>query len=203
MAASSGGAFGAPRCGKLAWRPVTMLSPVPAMLVSCGGAGGHKANIVTVAWTGTVCSEPPMLSISLRPERLSHGIISDTGEFVANVTTERLARAADWCGVKSGRDFDKFQETGLTMLKSLKVSAPGIAESPVNIECRVLKVLRLGSHDMFIAEIVAVQVSGGLLDSAGKLRLEDSGLLAYSHGEYYALGRRLGRFGFSVRRRQK
>ena len=141
---------------KQSWKPGTVLYPLPAVLVSCGAAP-EEYNMLTVAWTGTVCSDPPMCFISVRPERHSHAIISRTGEFVINLTTRRLARAADWCGVRSGRDFDKFREMGLTAVPSEKVAAPLIAESPVNIECRVRQVLPLGTHDMFLAEVVGVQ----------------------------------------------
>lgn len=186
---------------KKAWRAGTMLSPVPAVLVSCGGCEGYEPNIITLGWAGIICSEPPMLSVSIRPERYSHEIISKTREFVVNVTTEALAKATDWCGVKSGRDVDKFAEMHLTPLKSLNLRTPGIEESPVNMECRVKKVMKLGTHDMFIAEIVGVQISADLLDKNGKLRLDHAGLLAYAHGEYYALGRKLGYFGYSVKKK--
>ena len=146
---------------KQSWKPGTVLYPLPAVLVSCGAAP-EEYNMLTVAWTGTVCSDPPMCFISVRPERHSHAIISRTGEFVINLTTRRLARAADWCGVRSGRDFDKFREMGLTAVPSEKVAAPLIAESPVNIECRVRQVLPLGTHDMFLAEVVGVRGRRGL-----------------------------------------
>ena len=186
---------------RVTWKPGTMLAPVPAVMVSCGGKDGYKPNIITLAWAGTVCSEPPMISVSIRPERYSYEIISKTGEFVVNVTTAALAKATDMCGVKSGRDVDKFAMTGLTPLPSNVVSAPAIAESPVNIECRVKSTHKLGSHVLFLAEIVSVQVSEELMDKKGKLRLEHADLLAYAHGEYYVLGRRLGFFGFSVKRK--
>lgn len=187
--------------GKRLWKPGTMLAPVPAVLVSCGGAAGYKPNIITVAWAGTVCSEPPMVSISVRPSRYSYEIIKKTGEFVVNVSTGRLARATDWCGVKSGREFDKFEHCRLTPFESRHVRAPGIAECPVNMECKVRRVLSLGSHDMFIGEIMAVHVSEELLDKRGKLRLEHADILALAHGEYYVLGRKVGSFGYSVRKK--
>ncbi len=190
-----------PELSKGVWRPGTMLAPVPPVLVSCGGKGDYRPNIITVAWAGTVCSEPPMLSVSIRPQRYSHEIISATREFMVNLPTAALAKAVDWCGVKSGRDVDKFEGARLTPFNSDVVSAPGIMESPVNMECKVRKIIPLGSHDMFIAEIVAVHVTEMLIDKRGKLQLEDAGLLAYSHGEYYALGRRLGYFGYSVRKK--
>ena len=186
---------------KRSWRPGTMLAPVPAVMVSCGGAKDYKPNIITLAWAGTVCSEPPLLSVSIRPSRYSYEIISKTGEFVVNVTTAKLARATDWCGVKSGRDFDKFEHCRLTPFPSEIVKAPGIAECPINMECQVRRVLKLGSHDMFIAEIKAVHVSEELLDKRGKLRLDKAELIAFSHGEYFVLGSRLGHFGYSVRKK--
>lgn len=186
---------------KRSWKPGTMLAPVPAVLVSCGGTKEYRPNIITLGWAGTICSEPPMVSISIRPQRYSHEIISHTREFVLNVTTAELARATDWCGVKSGRDVDKFAETRLTPMPSECVAAPGILESPVNMECKVKKIIQLGSHDMFLAEIVAVHISGDLLSSHGKLCLDNAGLLAYAHGEYYVLGRKLGYFGYSVKKK--
>ncbi len=188
---------------KQRWKPGTVLYPVPAVLVSCG-ATPEEYNLLTVAWTGTVCTNPPMCSISVRPERHSYGIIRRTGEFVINLTTRRLARATDWCGVRSGRDCDKFREMGLTPVASEVVAAPLVAESPVNIECRVRQVLPLGSHDLFIAEVVGVQVDEELIDPAtGRFCLEQADPIVYSHGEYFALGETLGHFGWSVRKRKK
>ena len=180
-----------------------MLYPLPAVLVSCG-ATPEEYNLLTVAWTGTVCTNPPMCSISVRPERHSYGIIRRTGEFVINLTTRRLARATDWCGVRSGRDWDKFREMGLTPVASEAVAAPLLAESPVNIECRVRQVVPLGSHDLFIAEVVGVQVDEALIDPAtGRFCLERADPIVYSHGEYFVLGEALGHFGWSVRKRKK
>ncbi len=185
------------------WRPGTMIYPVPAVLVSCG-ATAAEYNMLTVAWTGTICSEPAMCYISVRPERHSYEIIKRTGEFVINLTTAALARATDWCGVRSGRDYDKFAEMGLTPVESAKVSAPTIAESPVAIECRVKDIIPLGTHDMFLAEVVNVSVDETLIDKqSGKLDLERAQLLAYCHGEYFGLGNSLGHFGWSVRKRPK
>ncbi len=184
---------------KQIWRPNTLISPVPPAMVSCGTV--EEPNIITVAWTGVVNSDPPMTYISVRPQRYSHGLISASGEFVINLTTRGLVRVADICGVKSGRDFDKFTELGLTPLPASTISAPLIAESPVSFECRVEEVKPLGSHDMFIARITAVQVDEELIDKSGKLRLDRAGLAAFAHGEYYALGERLGTFGFSVRKK--
>ena len=174
-----------------------------AVLVSCGDADGER-NLLTVAWTGTVCTDPAMCYISVRPERHSYGIIRRTGEFVINLTTRRLARATDWCGVRSGRDYDKFAEMGLTAAPALEVSAPVVDEAPVNIECRVRQVIPLGSHDMFLAEVVAVQADSELIDPAtGRFCLERADLLAYAHGEYFTLGEAIGKFGWSVRRKKR
>ena len=187
--------------GKCVWPPGTMLAPVPAVLVTCQSAAGQP-NIVTVAWAGTVCSDPPMLSISLRPSRYSHDLIRASGEFVVNVPTAEQVMAVDRCGVVSGRDTDKFKLTGLTPAPAQHVKAPAIAECPVNLECRVRQTLKLGSHTLFLAEIVGVQVAEELVDGHGRLALERTRLLAYAHGHYYALGRQLGFFGFSVRKRR-
>ncbi len=184
------------------WQPGNMLYPVPPVMVSCGRPG-ETPNIITVAWAGTICSSPAMLSISVRKERYSYAILKETGEFVVNLTSKKLVRAADWCGVRSGKDYDKFKEMKLTTLNSQKISAPGIEESPVNIECKVKQVIDLGSHDMFIAEVVSVSVDDGLLDDKGRLDLGKARLVAYSHGDYFMLGERLGKFGYSVARKTK
>lgn len=178
-----------------------MLYPVPAVMVSCARPS-EKPNIITVAWSGTICSSPAMVSISVRPERYSYDIIRETGEFVINLTTEKLVRATDYCGVRSGREVDKFQEMHLTAGKASQVAVPIIEESPVNIECRVREVLPLGTHHMFVSEVVAVDVDDRYLDEKGKLELNKAGLMVYSHGEYYALGKKLGTFGYSVKRRK-
>lgn len=183
------------------WKGGNMLYPLPAVLVSCGREG-ERPNIITVAWTGTVCTNPPMVYISVRPERYSYDIIKETKEFVINLTTEELLMAADYCGVKSGREVDKFSEMKLTPEPSKLVKAPAIAESPVNIECRVKKIMELGSHHMFLADVVQVHVREELLDSSGRLALERAGLVHYSHGEYYSEGDKLGSFGYSVRKKQ-
>jgi len=187
---------------KQSWKPGNMLFPVPAVLVSCGGTDGWKANLITIAWAGTVCTNPPMLSISIRPERHSWDIIKQTGEFTVNLPTVKQTKATDWCGVVSGRDHDKFAKTGLTPAPGLKVQCPAVLECPVNIECRVVQTLELGSHNLLIAEVVAVQVSEYLIDANGKLRLEEAGLITYVHGAYHALGDYLGHFGFSVRKKK-
>ena len=179
------------------WKPGTVLYPLPAVLVSCG-ATPEEYNMLTVAWTGTVCTTPPMCYISVRPERHSYAVIRRTGEFVINLTTRSMARATDWCGV------DKFRETGLTPVPAERVAAPLIAEAPVSIECRVRQVLPLGTHDMFLAEVVNVQADEAYIDPAtGRFCLERAEPIVYSHGEYFALGDALGRFGWSVRRKRR
>ncbi len=187
------------------WKGAALLNPAPPVLVSCGRADGTgpRPNLITVAWCGTVCSAPPMLSISLRPERYSYGIIKEGGVFCVNLPTRALAKAVDWCGVKSGRDVDKFAAMGLTAAPATAVDTVLLAESPVNLECRVTQLLPLGSHDLFLAEVAAVDVDESLLDAHGKLHLEKADLLAYCHGAYYTLGKRLGGFGWSVRKRPK
>ena len=187
---------------KQTWQGGNMLYPLPAVMVSCANAAGEK-DIVTVAWAGTVCTNPPMLSISLRPERHSYHIVRESGEFVVNLVTARLQRACDWCGVRSGRDYDKWAECRLTPAPATTLElAPAIEESPVSIECRVRDVLELGSHHLFLADVTAVQVEDALLDDRGRLDLARAGLTAYSHGEYFELGRRIGSFGYSVRKRK-
>ncbi len=187
---------------KQSWKPGNVLSPVPAVLVSCGGTPQWKPNLITIAWAGTVCTDPPMLSISVRPERYSYDIIKDTGEFVVNVPSLFQAKETDWCGVVSGRNVDKFSVTGLTAAPALKTKCPIVLECPINIECKVTKSLELGSHTMFLAEVVAVQVSSDLIDAQGKLHLERNGLIAFAHGQYYALGKHIGHFGYSVRKKK-
>ena len=185
---------------KQSWKPGNMLYPLPVVMVSCNRKG-EKPNIVTVAWTGTICSDPAMVSISVRPERYSHDIIEETGEFVINLVTKDLTYAPDYCGVRSGRDVDKFKEMNLTPLPSKMIDAVGIEESPVNIECKVVEVKKLGSHDMFIAEVVNVTVDDRYMDENNKFNLNDSDLVAYSHGEYFTLGEKIGTFGYSVRKK--
>lgn len=184
---------------KQLWKPGNLLNPVPAVMVSVADGEG-KANIITVAWAGTVCTNPPMVSISVRSTRYSYDLIAQTGEFVVNLTTERLVRACDYCGVVSGRDVDKFKKLRLTALPMAHVKAPGIAESPVNMECQVRKTIALGSHTMFVAEVVGVTVDDAYLDDAGRFHINDAGLVMYSHGEYLASGERLGSFGYSVKK---
>ena len=187
---------------KTAFKPGNMLNPLPAVMVSCGDAP-ENYNIITIAWTGTICSDPPMCYISVRPTRHSHAIISRTGEFVINIATAALARETDWCGVHSGRDCNKFREMGLHTETAQLVKAPLIAECPLNIECRVTEIKHLGSHDMFMAEVVAVDAEESLIDkSTGAFQLNHAQPLAYSHGKYYTLGEKLGGFGFSVKKRK-
>ena len=183
------------------WRAGNMLYPLPAVMVSCARPG-EKPNIITVAWAGTTSSSPAMVSISVRPDRYSYDIIKETGEFVINLTTERLAKATDYCGVRSGRDVDKFKEMNLTPGQSVHVAAPFIEESPVNIECRTKQILELGSHHMFVAEVLGVNVDEQYLDKNGKFQLNEAGLMVYSHGEYFGLGKKLGKFGYSVQRKK-
>lgn len=185
---------------KVVWKPGTMLYPVPAVLISSRNKNGFN-NLMTVAWAGTICSEPPMLSVSIRKERFSYNIIKESGEFVVNLTTKKLAYATDFCGVKSGCDIDKFKELGLTALSAAKVNAPLLAESPVNIECKVKDIIPLGSHDLFLAEVAAVNVDEALIDEDDKLHLEKADLIVYSHGQYYDLKEALGHFGYSVRKK--
>ena len=186
---------------KQVWKPGTMLYPAPAALVTSLGRDG-KPNVCTVAWTGTICSEPPMLSISLRPSRLSHENIMQTRQFVVNMPSEALIRKTDYCGVVSGRDIDKFAQTGMTIAPASKVQAPIILECPINIECQVRKTLELGTHTMFVAEIVAVQVNKDLITPSGRFAIEKAGLFAYVHGGYYPLAERLGKFGYSVKKKK-
>lgn len=189
--------------GKQIWKAGNMLYPLPAVMVSTGNKSG-RTNILTVAWTGTVCTNPPMVYISVRPERYSYPMIEETGEFVINLTTEKLAGAVDYCGVRSGRETDKWRACSLTAKKASSLSwAPIIAESPVNIECKVTEKKELGSHHMFLAQVQAVQVEESYLNSKNKLELNRTGLIVYSHGEYLNLGNILGTFGYSVRRKKR
>ena len=187
---------------KQSWKPGNVLAPVPAVLVSCGGNKKWKQNLITIAWAGSICSDPPMLSISIRPERHSYEIIKDTREFVVNVTTEKHAKAVDWCGMVSGRDVNKFERTKLTPMEALRVNCPVVLECPINIECKVQKIIKLGTHDMFLAEVIAVQVSSELIDNKGKFRLDKSNLLAFGLGEYFKMGPCVGKFGFSVKKKK-
>lgn len=185
--------------GKQHWKAGNMLNPVPAVMVSVSDGNG-KNNIITVAWAGTICTNPPMLSISVRPERYSYEMIKSTKEFVVNLTTKDLVRACDYCGVTSGRDVDKFEKMKLTPIKLPNVSVPGIKESPVNIECRVKKIEELGNHTMFIADVVGVTVDDEYMDEKGKFNINNTGLVMCSHGEYFVMGEKLGKFGYSIKK---
>lgn len=187
---------------KLLWKPGNMVYPVPAVMVTVADRAGNS-NILTIAWTGTICTNPPMAYISVRPERYSYEMLRETGEFVINLTNEELAFATDFCGVRSGREVDKWQAAGLTKEQASVVQVPLIKESPVNIECRVTEVKELGSHHMFLAEVVAVDVDSAYLDEKGKFELHRSKPIVYSHGEYYGLSSLLGTFGYSVKKERK
>ena len=188
---------------KQQWKPGTLIYPLPAVLISCGETE-EEYNMLTVAWVGTICTNPAMCYISVRPERHSYDIIKRTKSFVINLTNEDMARATDWCGVRSGKDYNKFQEMRLTPQKAQKVSAPIILESPLSIECEVLEIKELGSHHMFIANVVNVQADERYIDPAtDEFRLSDAKLIAYSHGHYYKLGEEIGKFGWSVRKNKK
>ena len=185
--------------GKVSWGGGTLLAPVPPALVTCGTM--EHPNVLTIAWTGIINTIPAKTYISVRPERYSYPMIEETGEFAINLPTAALVRAVDLCGVKSGRNLNKFELTGLTPVAAAKVSCPILEESPLSLECRVVEKIPLGSHDMFLAEIVAMDVNEELLDKNGKLHLDRAGLLAYAHGEYFELGKKLGSFGYSVRKK--
>jgi flavin reductase (DIM6/NTAB) family NADH-FMN oxidoreductase RutF len=183
---------------KQIWKPGTMLYPLPAVMVSCGTM--EESNILTVAWTGTICTDPAMTYISIRPERYSYDIIKKSGEFVINLTTKDLAFATDWCGVKCGKDVDKFKEMKLTKEKANFVSCPLIKESPVSIECKVEEIKELGSHHMFIAKVLSVDIDDRYLDENSRFCFEKASPIAYSHGQYFALGELIGKFGYSVKK---
>ena len=184
---------------KQVWKPGTLLAPAPAALVTCGTM--EKPNVLTVAWTGIINSVPPMTYVSIRPERFSHHLIEENREFVINVTTADLTRAADFCGVRSGKDTDKFAEMKLTPVEASAVKAPLIDQSPISLECKVLKIEHYGTHDMFVAEVLAVDVDDRYIEENGALNLDKAGLLAFAHGHYYTLGRNLGSLGFSVNKK--
>lgn len=186
---------------KVIWKPGTMLYPVPAVMVSCK----HKdvENIMTVSWAGTICTNPPMVSISIRPERFSYNLIKNSGEFIINIPNKDLAYAADFCGVKSGRDVDKFEFLKLNKEKGSKVDVSVIKEAPLSIECRVKDIIELGSHHMFIGDVLSVDVEDTLIDKAGKLHLDKAELICYNHGQYYVPSIPLGKFGFSVEKKKK
>lgn len=188
---------------KVDWKPGTMIYPLPAVMVSLGETP-EEQNIITIAWTGTICSDPPMCYISVRPERHSYAILERTREFVINLTTRRLSFATDWCGVRSGRNYRKFEEMNLTPAPASKVRAPIIAEAPINIECKVVEIKRLGTHDMFIAEVVNVKADEGYIDPrTGAFDLAKAEPLVFAHGGYYGMGRKIGKFGFSVQKKRR
>ena len=186
---------------KTKWRGGTLLAPVPPALVTC--KDGDRENVLTIAWTGIVNSDPPKTYISVRPSRYSYEIIKNSGVFAINLTTKSLVRAADWCGVRTGAKLDKFERCRLLREKANEIDCPILADSPLVLECRVTDVIPLGSHDMFLSDIVAVDVDEALVDESGKLHLDRAGLVAYSHGEYFELGKRLGKFGYSVAKKKK
>lgn len=187
----------------VSWKPGTMIYPLPAVLISCGSSE-ENYNLITISWVGTICTNPPMCYISVRPERHSYDIIKKNMEFVINLTNEDMAYATDWCGVKSGKDFNKFAEMKLTPVKGEKISAPIIKESPLCIECKVKDIIKLGSHDMFIAEVVNVQADSKYIDPITEtFKLSEAKLIAYSHGHYYKLGEEIGKFGWTVQKRKK
>ena len=188
--------------GKQTWKAGNMLYPLPVVMVSVADEEGHD-NIITVAWAGTVCTNPPMVSISVRPERYSYQMLLDTREFVINLTTEKLAFATDYCGVKSGREVDKFKELHLTREKASHVGVPMIGEAPVSIECRVREIQEYGSHSVFTADVLAVHVDTAYMDEKGKFDLALANPIVYSHGEYYGLGKKLGTFGYSIKKKRK
>lgn len=186
---------------KIIWKPSTLLAPVPAVLVSCGSV--EKPNALTIAWTGIINSDPPMTYVSIRPERHSYKIIKESGEFVINLVPRSLVRAADFCGVRTGAKMDKFKKLKLTPATASTVGAPLIEESPICLECKVVEQKHLGTHDMFLAEITAVQVEEKYIDENGRLRMDQCRLTAYCHGEYFDLGKKLGSFGYSVKKKKK
>ena len=186
---------------KVIWPGSTQLAPVPAVLVGCGNGTDFKNNLITVAWAGIVCSTPPMVSVSIRPERYSRGLIESTGEFTINVPTVAMAEAVDYCGMVSGRDTDKFAAVNFTAKKGSKVSAPIVDECPLALECKVVHSLKLGSHIMYVGEVVAVQAEKALIDAKGKFDLAKADILGYAHGNYYGLGEAVGAFGFSIKKK--
>jgi len=187
--------------GKITWKPGTFVYPIPAVMVSCGTM--EKSNIITVAWTGIINTNPAMVYISVRPTRYSYNLIKDQGEFVINLTTQKLTYATDWCGVKSGAQVDKFKEMNLTKEPAKFVKCPMIKESPVSVECKVKEIKELGSHTMFIAEVVAINVDEKYIDNKGAFDITKCDLMAYANGNYLAMGKKLGKFGFSVKKKKK
>lgn len=187
--------------GKISWKPGNMIYPLPAVMVTCRDQG--KDNVLTIAWTGTICTNPPMTYISVRPERYSYDMIKNSGEFVINLTTKDLAKATDFCGVRSGKDLDKFQEMKLVKEEAQVVNAPVLSASPVNIECKVEDIIPLGSHHMFVARVVNIMVDDSYMEESGRFALEATNPLVYAHGSYFETGKQLGTFGYSVRKKKK
>ena len=188
---------------KQKWKGGALVAPVPPAMISCGNEADGSSNIITVAWTGITNTVPPKTYISVRPSRHSYGLIKESGEFAINLTTTALVKHADWCGVYTGAKVNKFEKCGLTKEPASEISCPLIGESPLSLECRVTDIIPLGSHHMFLADIVAVDVDESLMDRDGKLRLDKAGLAAFAHGEYFALGERVGSFGYSVKKKKK
>ena len=188
---------------KQKWKGGALIAPVPPAMISCGSEETNNCNIITVAWTGITNTIPPKTYISIRPSRHSYKIIKESREFAINLTSTALVRHADWCGIYTGAKVDKFERCALSKEKATEISCPLIAESPLSLECRVTNIIPLGSHDMFLADIVAVDVAEELIDASGKLRLDKAGLVAFAHGEYFALGEKLGNFGFSVKKKKR
>lgn len=187
---------------KVSWRPGTQVYPIPAVIVTCGN-NPQNWNMLTIAWTGTICSDPPMCFISVRPERYSYPLLVGNMEFTINLTTKEMAFATDWVGVRSGREYDKWKETGLIPIPGEKVASPTIEQSPLSIECRIKEIMKLGTHDMFIADVINVRVDTQFLDNeTGKFEIEKANLMAYSHGFYHELGEVIGKFGFSVQKKK-
>jgi flavin reductase (DIM6/NTAB) family NADH-FMN oxidoreductase RutF len=186
---------------KLVWKGKSLLAPVPVVMVSCGSM--EKPNIITIAWTGTVCSQPSMTYISIRPERYSYDIVKNSKEFVINLVSENISKAADFCGVRSGKDIDKFEACSLTPKKASEIECPLILQSPINLECRVKDIIHLGGHDMFLSEILAVNVAESLVDKNGKLEIDKARLVAFAHGEYFSLGKSMGTLGTPSAKKQK
>ncbi len=185
---------------KITWKPGTLMAPVPPALISC--AHGGKDNLITIAWTGIINSEPAKTYISVRPSRYSYDLIKNSGEFVINMPSSHIVRSIDFCGVKSGKDIDKFSACRLTREVASVVSCPMVAESPVSIECKVTEIVPLGTHDMFIADIVAVNIDERYIDEKGKFHPEKCAFAAYAHGQYFALGKKIGSFGYSVKKKK-
>ena len=188
---------------KIKWKGGALVAPVPPTMVTCGNESDGTSNIITIAWAGITNTVPPKTYISVRPSRHSYSLIKESGEFAINLTTKALVKHADWCGVYTGAKVNKFEKCGLNKETASEISCPLIAESPLSLECRVTDVIPLGSHHMFLADIVAVDVDEALLDKDGKLELDKAGLVAFAHGEYFALGEKLGNFGYSVRKKKK